>query len=187
MQLALKRFPARNLSEYFEVLRQKSITTNGIFGMKAIYEDFEPLLASQLVNRALGVPHILFLTRKDVAAQAISSYVARTKGLWHSTHMGRTEKIDVGFDRPAILKLIDRFMGDRMRWERFFSLYGVEPPRIEYEDLGPTTIAGQIERICEYIGIQSPATHAGLTSSLKILRDEKSIEWAAQIRSHFKL
>ena len=194
MLYTLKRFPAKDLSQYFRKLRRKCATPNGVFGMKTIYHDFQPLIEAGIVSALLGAPNFIYLTRKDVVLQAISSYLARMRGLWHSSDrllkMNENvnfDEMEVPFDREEILKLVDRFMNDRLRWERFFSLYNIEPLRIEYEDLVPNNISHELQRICEFIGIDSSLAEADISTSLEILRDERSAEWAERIRNEFQL
>jgi LPS sulfotransferase NodH len=194
MYYLLRQFPATELPHYFTKLRRNRKTPNGVFGMKTIFHDFEPLLRANMVAPLFGAPKFIYLTRKDVVLQAISSYTARVRGLWHSSDKDKPankdidfESREVPFDADEILALVDRFMEDRLRWERFFALYGIEPLRIEYEALTPEAIPGVIESICNLLGVPPTFEHEKLQTKLEILRDERSLEFAERIRSQFRL
>jgi LPS sulfotransferase NodH len=194
MYYELKKYPAKSLPQYFNKLRHSCSSPNGVFGMKTIFEDFKPLLDAGLVSTLLGTPSFIYLTRKDVVLQAISSYLARKRDFWHSSDRTMTANVGVNFDdivvefdRDAVIRLVDRFLNERTTWERFFCLYGIEPLRIEYEDLVPGKISHEIKRICEHVGIEPSFSEMNISTSLEILRDERNAEWAKRIRDEFKL
>lgn len=194
MYYNLIKWPSVDLPQYFAKARKACSTPNGVFGMKTIYADFEPLIKTRMIGRLLGAPRFIFLTRKDVVLQAISSYIARHRGLWHSSdrHLKANANVDfdaveIPFDQGAILELVDRFFADRLRWERFFALYGIDPLRIEYESLTPENMRGVLDSICAEVGVAPDFKDEKLTTKLEILRDDRSLEWAERIRREFRL
>jgi LPS sulfotransferase NodH len=193
MWWALQEAPAKNLSQYFDKIRRRASTPNGVFGMKAAYADIQPIIDAGMVSSLLGQPHFIYLTRKDVVLQAISLYVAQKRDLWHSDQRPRKldqgldpDKIEVEFDRDKILRLVDRILNDQLCWERFFCLRGIEPLRIEYENLVPGNIGAELGKICRFIGIEPLFSTADLSTSLEIMRDKKGLEWAERIRGEFR-
>jgi LPS sulfotransferase NodH len=194
MVYLLREYPATELRHYFTKLRRNRKGNNNVFGMKTIYDDFEPLINAKMVGQLLGAPKFIFLTRKDVVLQAISSHIARHKGLWHSSdrhlkaNQGRDfDSVEIPFERDAILELVDRFVSDRLRWEKFFALYGIEPLRLEYESLTPDKMESVLEQICAFIGVKPNFPREKLVTQLEILRDDRSMEWAEKIRAEFQL
>jgi len=81
---------------------------------------------------------VIYLDRKDWAAQAVSQFRAEVSGFWHQ---GRgqakppPELIRDKFDGTRVKEIIYYQDYDKKAWERFFSTNGYAPLRLEYQDI----------------------------------------------------
>jgi len=184
VQHFLTRYPGTDIHSYFDSLRRNTSTPNGVFGIKTNYYDFKPILDRGLIGKLLKPVKFIYLERRDVILQAISSFIARGSGKWHSTH--KVEKKEVVYNEKKILQLVDRILEERLAWKKFFTLYGINPLRISYEDLAsyPDVI---IEKILNYMDVASDNKIDLQRPETKKLANNKNIEWAKKIQSKFNL
>lgn len=187
MQMYLNKFPAANIFDYFEQIRSHQIYPNSVFGMKTNFPDFKPLLENSLVGKLLNPVKFIYLDRKDIVLQAISSYMARKTGLWHLRNNQTNESnTDIDFDEAQIIKLIDKFIMERLQWERFFNLYSIEPLRITYEDV-LANVNETVQQIGEFLEININETIDLSMSETTKIGDEKNQEFAQRIRGKYQL
>lgn len=185
MQCHLKNYPASDVFEYFDLLRRNTSSSNGIFGMKTSLQDFKPLLDQGIVGKLFNPVRFIYLTRNDIVLQAISLHIARQSKIWHIPY-GESVERNVEYDENEILKYIDSLTLERLQWERFFTLYTIDPLRINYEktvENNKETIQEILDFMGEAVGvkidIQPPATAQ--------LSGEREQEWAQRIRAKFIL
>ncbi|WP_354635207.1 Stf0 family sulfotransferase [Planktothricoides raciborskii] len=190
MQLYLKTCPATTLEEYFELLRRTQTTPNGIFGLKSCFFDFKPLIEMGGVGKLLNPVQFIYLTRRDIILQAISGYLARKSGIWHiSSQAGGAENLDyskVEYDEEQILKLIDIQIKDRLEWERFFTLYSIEPLRIVYEDIVESPITC-VKQILSFLGENTDISTEDIKSKTVKTGGEIAQNYARRLRESFTL
>lgn len=190
MPLALKTCPATTLEEYFDLLRRTQATPNGIFGMKSCFFDFKPLIQMGVVGKLLNPVQFIYLTRRDIILQAISGYLARKSGIWHiSRQAGGAENPDyrkIEYDEEEILNLIDIQIKERLEWERFFTLYSIEPLRVVYEDIveSPTTC---LKHILNFLGEDNDISPEIIESTTVKIGGEVAQNWAKRLRASFIL
>jgi len=190
MQLYLKTCPATTLEEYFELLRRNQTTPNGIFGLKSCFFDFKPLIEMGGVGKLLNPVQFIYLTRRDIILQAISGYLARKSGIWHiSSQAGGAENLDyskVEYDEEQILKLIDIQIKERLEWERFFTLYSIEPLRIVYEDIVESPITC-VKQILSFLGENTDISTEDIKSETGKTGGEIAQNYAIRLRESFTL
>ena len=82
--------PARglDLAEYVDAIRREQVAPNGVFALKNLSTDLEPLLERPFVADLLDSAKFVYLTRDDLVAQAISDYIAESSGVWHRDPSG---------------------------------------------------------------------------------------------------
>jgi len=191
MQMYLSRYPAQDLQSYMGLLRRRYAGPNGVFGMKSSYLDFEPMLREGLVAKCLAPLQFVYLTRRDIVLQAISFARAKQTSIWHSFRRssgseGEGDIVTPTFDESAILREVDGLITQQLQWEKFFTLYSIDPLRITYEDI--LADAGAVlGRIAAYLDIASYSEVTLKMAETKKLGDELSIEWATRIRNAHKL
>jgi LPS sulfotransferase NodH len=190
MQLYLKTCPATTLEGYFDLLRRIQTTPNGIFGMKSCFFDFKPLIEMGVVGKLLNPVQFIYLTRRDIILQAISGYLARQSGIWHiSSQAAGSENPNyskVEYDEELILNLIDSQVKERLEWERFFTLYSIEPLRIVYEDIVESPITC-LKQILNFLGEDTDISTDDIRPKTVKMGDETAYNWAERIRAKFTL
>lgn len=184
---------ARHVTHYFSRLRSQRRTPNGVFGLKTTYDDFKPLLDCGAVRGLLGDIQFVYLTRNDLVAQSISEYIAEVSGVWHRDNVGSiihsTEVVDprgVAYDFARILDVVDRFVRMQQDWERFFTLYSVDPLRVTYEDVCSSPLQ-VLERFADFLGVPWRPSSEPPTPRTSRMADQRSVEWAKRFRASFSL
>jgi LPS sulfotransferase NodH len=187
------RFAARDVAEYLDVLRRERATRNGVFGLKASYPHLAPLAKPGVISSLLGDVRFVYLIREDMVAQAISACIAQRSGVWHRDQDGKpfrsgpdVEDGDVEVRPRMVVKKLDQLAEMQAEWERFFSLYSVQPLRISYEEFCDDP-ADAVGRIADHVGVEwhgSVSMDAAKTSKLA---DERNARLAAKVRRKYRL
>lgn len=189
MQSYLKQYPALDTLQYFDLLRRDQVSPNGVFGMKTSFPDFEPLLDQGIVAKLLSPVKFIYLTRQDVILQAISAYVARRSGRWHNIKNqsnGQSVFQDIEYEETEILKLVDKFILERLKWEKFFTLYSIEPLRITYESVVKNP-NNNVKNICAFMDEEiNIKIDLGMSETSKV-GGEINQTWANRIRARYVL
>jgi LPS sulfotransferase NodH len=188
VQMFLGRCHAKNLYEYFGYLRHEFSTPNGRFGMKATYPDFQPLIQRKAIAKLLGPVQFIHLTRRDVLRQAVSSALARKRNYWHAYNGKDTmpPDEDLEIDEAMVLRLVDQVLLERQSWERFFTLYGIQPLRITYEDMLADHRA-VLDSVFRYLDMPIDARRFHAEPETQRLSNDVNERWVEEIRSRFPL
>ena len=141
---------ARNRSAYLDDVLRAAATPNGVYGVKADFDQVASFIFSTPVLR-LPQPETtyIYLTREDLVLQAISYHKAAQSGAWTSR---RTAK-DYTFDRDAIWHQVRRLSWMMRAWELTFASFGLAPMRITYEQLEKDPV-GVLGRIATAVGVE---------------------------------
>jgi LPS sulfotransferase NodH len=151
--------PPRSLRHLLEMVIRSSRSANGVAQIKADLPQLLPFLADPACFDLLRRAGIVYLTRENVLAQAISRYRGIQTGVWHAAAKGQADPAadpgtdrgpdrgtDVPFDHAAIAGQIDRIAGMMACYERLFARLGLQPLRITYEQIAadPGAVLGRI-------------------------------------------
>jgi LPS sulfotransferase NodH len=188
----LRQYPAPTMRAYIHTLRQERASPNGVFSVKTTFLDLVPTLDAGLVTDFLGRTDFIYLTRRDLIAQAISAYLAEGSGVWHRDQSGDVyrpsgaESSDPPFDELRILQKLDEFVVMQQQWERTFALYSIDPLRLTYEDFVADASA-VVRRIASYLGVEWSGAVSLDSAVTAKLGNEQSATWAALIRANHRL
>jgi len=166
-----------SLSSYVRNAVRISQSGEGVFAMKGDLYQFMPLFTRGWVHAGMQKIRFVYVTREDVLMQAISLFRAIRSGEWSSDHVRLQE---VSFDRDGILDQFDYLLQMMRRWEMLFSLLGIHPLRVTYEQISKDP-RGAVRRIASHIGLRG-AVEIG-EAQLKRQRDEQSELWAAMLHA----
>lgn len=77
--------------------------------------------------------------RQDIFSQAVSMYFAQMTKRWEIRPWREEDTAPreipwIPYDRPRLMRLVHAFALENAGWESFFTHYGIEPVRVEYED-----------------------------------------------------
>jgi LPS sulfotransferase NodH len=176
-----RRFDSEDIATIALAVMCVRATPNGCFGFKAHYDQLAHLGAQRRPNAVFpGLRHV-FMTREDLLAQAISYSRALQSGDW--TSAGDSSRA-ARFDKQHILACLD-YINSRIRmWETYFSINGIRPLRLSYEQLCADP-AGTVEAVCRYVGVEAGKPVDPGATGLGVQRDEVSAAWARRISEAF--
>ena len=138
-----------SFADYVRGIVEKTATSNEVFAFKLMGWYLEDFLARLRQTGAFGgtegsdleillnaFPRLRFIqiTRREKLRQAISKARAFQTGLW-KVQKGKTEVAEPQFDRSLITRCLREGEEHERIWSAFFARLGLEPFRVEYEEL----------------------------------------------------
>ena len=131
------QLPVQGFAEYLDLLKNIRQTPTGVFGLKAHWEQFEPV-SKDIIFERLGHTRFILTRRRNIAAQAISLERAFKTGKWDPRWKPNLESRDSAADPEDLERLIRRcklISEEEGRWIKYFSDNSIAPLEIYYEDL----------------------------------------------------
>lgn len=187
-----RRLSASDLGEYLEALRREQATPNGVFALKTLYQDLEPVLERAPVAELLGTATFVYLTREDLVAQAISNYIAESSGVWHRDPSGELFRSrgggdpDPPYDEAKILAEHDALVRQHADWERLFAQRSIEPLRVTYEGFVADANA-TVATVAEHVGVEWEGELSLEGAATAKLADVRTERWAERLREAGRL
>ncbi len=167
----------KSLQEYMRHVINECSSDSGIFSMKGDLYHFVPLIRAGLIRPGLKKVTFVYLTRRDLLAQATSLFRAVQTGRWSSLHQASGS---VGFDAQDIIERVNYLAVMMARWETLFALLNIHPLRVSYEDV-LSNAPGVVQQLGSVVGVSIAPD--GLQSPLCRLRDEASAQWEEEVRT----
>jgi LPS sulfotransferase NodH len=131
---------------------------SGVFGMKTHFDQLEPYLRLPAARELLTDDvRFVWLLRKDVAAQAVSMYIAQQTDEWTSWDEDRrsadTERVSreaITFDEERIRRALREIQRQNSRWLELFAVNQFDFHIATYEDLlaDPQAVCASICHLC---------------------------------------
>jgi LPS sulfotransferase NodH len=138
-----------NFADYVRGIVEKTVTGNEVFGFKLMAWYLNDFLARLRQSGTFGgaekpdlevllnaFPRLRFIqiTRREKLLQAISKARAIQTGLW-KVQEGKAAVAEPQFDRSLIAHCLKELEGQERIWTTFFTRIGLQPFRVEYEEL----------------------------------------------------
>jgi trehalose 2-sulfotransferase len=163
-----------DLTRYWRTLQTLRTSPNGVFSYKMFVSNYftvqdrcPALLAS------LAPTHVVFLTRNDIVAQAVS-YARAIKSQHWFNHGGYRVRLE--YDRSSIERALAMAVNQQLRWERIFALTEADVLRVSYEEYLEDR-AGTVAKVIRYVcGPGEAGSDMGLPN-IELQRDISSYEW----------
>lgn len=158
----------------------RRFTYGGTFAVKGAIDVLAiPHLCGEL-PASLAAWRFVHLRRRDIVKQAISHDLARQSGEWRSLAAGDTTARV--YDARSILASARQLIDVNALWEGFFTVNGVAPLRIWYEDLdaSPETVCAAVARFAD---IRQPPVPGAGPRPLARQSNSLNAEWEARLRS----
>jgi LPS sulfotransferase NodH len=110
---------------------------DGLFVAKIQHKQYRLFLQKHIELPLFANAKLIYLTRQDVLAQAVSWHFAEVTGRWgFERHALTAPKTDQDlFDVPAITTYVDEILAEQVLWEYFFQRHRLLPLRLTYEEL----------------------------------------------------
>jgi LPS sulfotransferase NodH len=180
---------------YLFRLKEAGTTSNGVFGIKVHYYQFEGLPAklstvpayrdlprSQLLSTPFPEIKHIWLSRRDKVRQAVSYHKAcQTDGWWvketHGPPIRPGAMKESVFDPHNIERLEKVLQNNEAGWQRYFEESGTKPLVVMYEDLA-ADYDGTIRMVLNWLGVPGVGSVEIPPPKLKKQADSTSEEWA---------
>ena len=184
--------------KYLEAVLVEGKAGTEIFGLRIMFESLGELserlgkifpdveATPDRLEKALGRPLYVHLSREDKVAQAVSLLKATQTGLWHvapdGSELERTAPHrDATYDSRVIGSLVDELTDQDEAWRRWFATHGIEPVRVTYGDLSRDPRAG-LRAVLAGLG-KSTSLASGVEPRTARLADEQSGDWITRFRA----
>jgi LPS sulfotransferase NodH len=185
------------LSAIFMAARDRGTGSTSMFGLRMQGHSFDYFMQklrvlhesyacdSERIHAAFGKTLFIHLSRKDKLDQAISYVKAAQSGLWHIAADGtELERLSVHqepvYDEKAIAHQCAKLSDMDKRWESWFIGEGLDPLRVQYNDLSDNPI-GVVCEVLHRLGID-PEIARGLELPIARLADATNKSWAKKYR-----
>jgi LPS sulfotransferase NodH len=174
---------------YLTAAIRAGTSPNQVFGLRLMWNMLGELvtdlggapMATQaaLLARTFGPVQYLYLSRRDLVAQAISRHKAEVSGTWH---LGFEEALHPKlptYDASRIAAYLAEAKADHDAWQAWFAANLITPYQLTYESLSaaPQTTALSV---LAHLGLTAPK---GVHATNVKMADDISAEWAARFRA----
>lgn len=140
------------MEAYLRALVQHRTSPNGVFGLKAHFNQVRPHLHRASLRRLLRRSQFVWLRRRDVLGQAISYLVALRSGRWRQLRGSDPLDQRLEFSDRAIDRAVATIEADERLWQIAFEANRIEPLVVWYEDIvaDPDPVC---RAICQLVGV----------------------------------
>ena len=176
----MKRLCALSPIDYIAKLLGCRTSNNGVFGLKARFDDFERAIEEvpELLKMLAPVTYI-YVDCRDKLSQAVAVTRALLASRSAAASPGTPESLTLRYDRDLISKCLGRLERQRLDWWRWFQTNGIDPFVVYYEDANGD-IAGVVRSIAELLDVQSDVAVNVRLPPVKAERGALTDEWAAR-------
>jgi trehalose 2-sulfotransferase len=175
--------------EWWTRILAEGSTSNGVWGGKIMWGHTDDFVArarelpglsdadlDTVLRDLLGDPQLVFVTRRDKAAQAVSLWRAVQTQSWRS---GEAPSADsVVYDFEAIDHLVVQLEADERSWSEWFARTGRQPIDVTYDRLDSAP-AHTVEVVLHALGLPDSAV---AVPRLTRQRDDLSATWIERYR-----
>jgi LPS sulfotransferase NodH len=178
----IKNIPGRTAEEYLRNTLRITKTSNGVSGFKTSWFQFQGFKNSMNDEDYLSGFKYIYLTRRDLAAQAVSLYKATSSSVFQTNIQHHEEAIkkleSLTYDYAGIKNWYGHIIAQEKGWQRYFHENHIVPLSITYEEI-EADVLGVIKRIAGYIDVDpATVTRPKEVSVFKKMRDSRNTEWA---------
>ena len=179
IKTAVRQGQASTLTEYGDHLARNA--KNGRFDLKG------PLPALLFLYEIHEIPErndawrFIFLRRRNVVQQAISSRIAIRTGQWDSDMPRREEISDADYSFEELAKHVTAFIQQNANLEKAFAILGIEPMHVYYEDF-LEDISRNTWELAKYVGLDVPAEPIEITPRIERQATDLNARWEERFR-----
>jgi LPS sulfotransferase NodH len=171
----------RDLLTTFDELYKKRTSENGVFGLKAHYNQLKQIGGVDCIVDGLDVKKIIFVTRLNKIAQAISYSVARQTGAWISEDLPLRAAV---YDYQSIKQCLVGVLEQEHAWCSYFRRCKVDVMNVSYESLCATPSA-VLKDLSVYLGVEQSGVPIETRAQTGKQRGGQSVEWGQRFMSEF--
>jgi len=187
----LKNIPGRTPDEYIRNAVRVKRTANNISGLKASWFQFQNFTAAMHDHAYLSGFKYIYLTRRDLAAQAVSLYKATASSVFHTNKQHSEQELNqlnaLEYDYDAIKNWYDHIVVQEKGWQHYFYKNRIFPLCLSYEDIEDDVLV-VLKRIADYIGVKPenisiPEEPSAFTK----ISDHRNAEWSRRFTLEYGL
>ena len=170
---------AGNFAAYFQSF---ATDPDEVFIFKTCWLDAAPLAPA--LTRMFPSLRVVYLSRRNDAAQAVSAFKAELTGTWH-LRQGSEEAKQVWeeqFSMKRLLALHVSQVHERQGWMQWFEAQGITPLALKYEEFERDINAG-LRKLVQGLGL-GLRTEVPAETGIKKLADQISRNWTQRLQCH---
>jgi len=152
---------AESLNRYMEKIVSNNSGSNGVFGMKIHFNQFDNVFSESKIGLRNGLEFLgrfqkyILVYRSDKVLQAISELLAEESGLWNSEETKTKFSLGRPFEETDILnitQIMNRQIHEDYAWRAILRNIGADFHSVRYEDLANETDR-ELQAVRDYLGI----------------------------------
>jgi LPS sulfotransferase NodH len=171
---------------------EKYTTPDGVFAVKVMWSQLEDVLARlkaedpglnglndiEILSRYFPEPHLIYLTRKDMIAQAISLGRASLSDHWldYGQEKKSSKIPSTDFNYVLVNQSLTSLREDNQKWRRFLEAGNRPVLELEYEKI-VRDYQGTLERIADFLNIREGLSIDPTLNRYQKMRDTTSSRW----------
>lgn len=180
----IKRIPGRTADEYFRNVSRVKQTRNGVYGIKASWFQFKNFRHLLNDDDCLNGYRYIYLTRRNIAAQAVSLYKATASSVFHTnvhhdnSAVQKLKSLEYDFEKIQhwYLHIILQEKG----WYEYFISKRISPCYITYEEIDED-VGSVVKRIAHYVGVNPDKVSLSERPSVFTkVSDSRNLEWSCR-------
>lgn len=180
----LKTIPGRTSSEYFRNVEKEKKSQNGVYGLKASWFQFESFYRSLNDVSCLAKYRYIYLTRRNLAAQAVSLYKATETNIFHTNikhDEGNRRALDkLEYDFVKINQWYEHIVMQERGWRNYFLEHKISPCYVTYEEIDED-IGSVVKRIAQFVGVNPDKVSLPAAPSIFTkVSDARNLDWACR-------
>ena len=143
-----------DLSQYLNCVTENCASSNGVFGLKLLFDQFEIFYDYACVKKLLRKCKFVLLSRKDFVSQAVSLHIATETDAWKSFEEDKSKRKFVEYNEQKIAYFVDRIIKHNLKWIEFFTINKIDYLQVYYEDFlaNPNQLC---QSVCKFCGIDT--------------------------------
>lgn len=186
----LAHIPGRTADEYMRNIFRVRKTPNGISGLKASWFQFNNFVQGMADAKQVQKQKFVYLTRRDLAAQAISLYKATASDVFHTNKQHGAEALqkldELEYDYKKIEQWLHHIATQEAGWRKYFSQHAIVPLAISHEEVD-ADVLGVMKRIAPFVGVDPNNVKLPETASVFTkVSDSRNAEWAERFVTEYR-
>ena len=172
----------RGTSSFADYMASFARDPDPAFIFKIGWYNARPLATA--LTRLFPALRVIYLDRRNIAAQAVSQFRAELSGTWHARPNQPRRAFDWNgkFDLARICHIVQNMEQEKRDWESWFTANNITPLRLDYRQLD-TNMPDAVRQIAGAMHLPlRPEAVAG--GGVLKLADATSADWTERVQRH---
>lgn len=175
----VKKWKSASMADYLTETVRRYGSADGVFGFKGTVEALLPLAQVGELPEHAHTWSWITVRRRDIIAQAISLFRAKSTGVWHTVGKLAGKPPMPPYDFAGIEKQLELIQRKQGQIERFIAHHDLAPLRLVYEDFrdDPTDA---LKAVFAHVELDPPDNLSELAAQgeFKVMADDQSRQYA---------